>query len=168
MRVTVSYSLAQNFTVKWVRSWSRIYSQDQKEGQWGKYNSGCLLRQKQAWVVNNKLLFNKQLATSDVPRGLVMEFIQCNVFISDLDCGTKDILNKFVSHSKCGGIPDMQGWSAINISLNKLKKLGEPQWWRKWSPVTRGYSPMRQYRLGTAWLSRSWVVKDKGVLVDNK
>lgn len=41
-------------------------------------------------------------ATSGVPQRLVMEFIQYNVFINNLDCGTKYILNKFVHDNKLG------------------------------------------------------------------
>lgn len=43
-----------------------------------------------------------ELATSGVPQRLVMEFIQYNVFINNLDCGTKYILNKFVHDNKLG------------------------------------------------------------------
>ena len=49
-------------------------------------------------------LFIKQLATSGVPQGLVMEFIQYKMFINDLDCGTKYILNKFVGDNKLGRV----------------------------------------------------------------
>lgn len=98
MGVAVSCTLAQSFAMKWVVSWSTTYSQDQREGQRGK----SLVYPETEKEVGE--VFIKQMVTSGVPQGLVMEFIQYNMFINDFDCGTKYILKKLVGDNKLGRV----------------------------------------------------------------
>lgn len=61
-----------------------------------------------------------------VSRGAILWPIQINIFINDLDAGTKCIPSKFADNKKLGGVADTShGCAAIQRDLNSLESWVE-------------------------------------------
>ena len=115
-----------------------------------------------------------RLVTSIVSQWSILILILFNIFVNDLDDGTKYTASKFAEGTKLGGVVDRQyGCAAIQRNLHRLEKWVNGNLMAfnkgKWKVLHLGKrNSMHQYMLWAHRLESSFAEKGLGVLVDNK
>jgi len=140
----IRYGLDEQ-TVRWVENWLN-----------GKAQSVVISGMKSSW----------RSITRGVPQRSVVNLILFNIFINDLDDGTKYTLSKSADHRKLGGC------AATQRDLDRLQKSASANL-KKFSkkaktPAPEKEKPQALVCAGTNQLESSLAEKDPGVLVDTK
>jgi len=113
-------------------------------------------------------------APSSVPRGSVLGLVLFSISISDIDAGIKCTSIKFLDDTRLSGaVNTLEGREALENYTNRLEKWAHENLMRLSKAKCRllhlGHiNPTYSHKLGEDLLEHSPVVKDGGVLVDEK
>ncbi|KAK4826414.1 LOW QUALITY PROTEIN: hypothetical protein QYF61_008947, partial [Mycteria americana] len=122
-------------------------------------------------VVVNSSFSIWQPVTSGVPQGSILGPTLFNIFLSDLDDGTKCTLMKFADDTKLSGEVDTSaGRATLQEDLDRLEEWADKNLMKfnqdKCKVLHLGkHNPGVQHKLGSTWLGSK---SGPGVLVDNK
>ena len=91
--------------------------------------------------------------TTGVPRGLVLDLVLFNIFISHLDEGIESTLSEFAEDTELGGVADtLEGFPTVQQDLDRLESWAERNSMRFSKSKCRVIhlarnNPLHQYRL---------------------
>ncbi|GAB0181495.1 mitochondrial enolase superfamily member 1 [Grus japonensis] len=125
-------------------------------------------------VLVNSSFSNWQPVTSGVPQGSILVPVLFNIFISDLDDGTKHTLMKFADDIKLSGeVGILEGRVTLQEDLDRLEEWASKKIMKfnkdKYKVLHLGkHNPGVQHRLGSTQLGSSSVERDLGTPVGNK
>lgn len=94
----------KGWSIQWIRNWLDDSSQR---------------------VVVSGFMLRWRVVRCGVPQGLILRSVLFNIYISDLDSGTKYALSKFASNTKLSAaVYKAEGRSTIQRDQDKLEKVG--------------------------------------------
>jgi len=124
--------------------------------------------------VVNGLKLSCRPVISDFPQGSVLRSVLLNIFVNDLDEGSRCTLNKFADDTKLGeSVGLLKDRETLQRDLDRLDLWAEANCMRfnmakcQVLPLHRN-KPMQPYRLAEEWLESCPAEKDLAVVVDSQ